>query len=498
LAEFNGVNLTKAGKILLAKAIAGKLLKFSRISCGDGILNDEQNPYEFTGLINKLYDLQIISCNVGYNTNGIIMPGVAELRAVFNNSNLEEGFYIREVGVFAEDPDTGEEVLYGYTNSGEKCDYMPEYGGADVVEFLYKFCVVIDQAEKVTAISASGLVYVTRDEFEKMFGENGVIIKEFWIRGEGDDRTFRPVGLPQVRVAIMGLQDLGTLQKQINEVAEATIQHALTFFDDIDKIIAAQVINHSQLKNILGNGEWHLSKQELKKLQKLDIKNTLAGNETDQPPSVHAVKNAIDTISLTPGPQGEQGLAATIQIGHVVTGLAGTSAQVFNSGTPQNAIFDFVIPHGAKGLKGDKGDPGDKGDKGDTGARGPQGPQGIQGPQGVAGANAIVSGSYGENGYVKFSNNLIIQWGYRSYTITGDDNEPLRLIKFPISFPTKCLNVSLTIGEVKSDATYKKNLFFQLIYDSVTTYGFYFYPQYADEVGDYNNPVRCYYIAIGY
>ena len=42
MAEFNGVTLTKAGRILLAKAITGRPLNFSRVACGDGIFEDWQ------------------------------------------------------------------------------------------------------------------------------------------------------------------------------------------------------------------------------------------------------------------------------------------------------------------------------------------------------------------------------------------------------------------------------------------------------------------------
>lgn len=50
------------------------------------------------------------------------------------------------------------------------------------------------------------------------------------------------------------------------------------------------------------------------------------------------------------GPAGEDGKAATITVGSVTTAQPGTSATVTNSGTPNAAVLDFVIP---------KGDPGD-------------------------------------------------------------------------------------------------------------------------------------------
>lgn len=52
------------------------------------------------------------------------------------------------------------------------------------------------------------------------------------------------------------------------------------------------------------------------------------------------------------GPQGKQGAtgaAATIEIGTVSTGAAGSNASVVNRGTANNAVFDFTLPRGADG-----------------------------------------------------------------------------------------------------------------------------------------------------
>ena len=133
------------------------------------------------------------------------------------------------------------------------------------------------------------------------------------------------------------------------------------------------------------------------------------------------------------GVQGIPGQAATVSVGTVVTGAAGSQAQIVNSGTTTSAVLDFTIP------KGDKGDTGAKGDKGETGAKGdaatisvgtvtslpagstptvenggttsaavlnfglvqgetgPQGPQGIPGDQGPKGDQGV-QGEQGETG----------------------------------------------------------------------------------------------------
>lgn len=70
------------------------------------------------------------------------------------------------------------------------------------------------------------------------------------------------------------------------------------------------------------------------------------------------------------GAPGADGKAATIAVGSVTTGEAGSAASVVNSGTTSAAVIDFTIPAGAKGeqgAKGPQGEQGPKGDKGDSG-----------------------------------------------------------------------------------------------------------------------------------
>lgn len=52
------------------------------------------------------------------------------------------------------------------------------------------------------------------------------------------------------------------------------------------------------------------------------------------------------------GAPGADGLAATVGVGTVTTAAPGDAAAVTNGGTAQNAVFNFVIPQGAKGDTG--------------------------------------------------------------------------------------------------------------------------------------------------
>lgn len=67
------------------------------------------------------------------------------------------------------------------------------------------------------------------------------------------------------------------------------------------------------------------------------------------------------------GAPGAPGINATINVGSVTTGAAGSAASVTNAGTPSAAILNFLIPRGDKGDKGDPGEPGLQGIPGTNG-----------------------------------------------------------------------------------------------------------------------------------
>ena len=104
-------------------------------------------------------------------------------------------------------------------------------------------------------------------------------------------------------------------------------------------------------------------------------KNSLNCSINDTADSIASMvcnKDSINAGSTQRGAQGipgEPGAAATISVGSVSTGAAGTSASVVNVGTTSAAVLDFVIP------RGDKGD------------------QGIQGSTGASGTNATIVGA---------------------------------------------------------------------------------------------------------
>lgn len=220
MADFPFVQMTARGLELQAKAQTGQALKFLRVELGDGAAPPDVSV--LTGLVNSLQHLPII----GKKTPG---NGTAELLVVLTNQGLATGFFMRELGVIVEDPDTGEEVLYSYTNAGMYGDYMPAYGGASIVEQTFNLITVIGNASNVTAIINDSLTYALKKDFLAILprllptgGTVGQLLRKR-SNAEGDYEHFDPVldgfkvnlgSVEEPRVAVAN-QRTFTLQKTV-------------------------------------------------------------------------------------------------------------------------------------------------------------------------------------------------------------------------------------------------------------------------------------------
>ncbi len=84
---------------------------------------------------------------------------------MLNNKDVSEGFFWKEIGIFAEDPDTHEEILFNYATAGETSDFIPAYDEGNMLERYVDVDIYISDVENITAIIDSSLVYATQKEF---------------------------------------------------------------------------------------------------------------------------------------------------------------------------------------------------------------------------------------------------------------------------------------------------------------------------------------------
>ena len=216
--------LTNAGRTLLAKALTGKTLLFTRAAVGDGDLGS-RDPKTLTALSSYKRELPIQSMNV---TGSI---GTAEVVLEMSNKGLTQGFFVKEYGLFARDPDTNTDILYAYRNMGNEAGYLEGDNGVDIVSYTLSIVTVVDQAPNVTAIITNTNQYVTISRMEQRVMDlyaNYSAPAGFWSYTAGDSERIRPATLDQTRIALFGTADIQGMNSRIERLEDAMNQASLT------------------------------------------------------------------------------------------------------------------------------------------------------------------------------------------------------------------------------------------------------------------------------
>ena len=160
-----GMRITYNGLDLIAKGNAGQQIHYTRVALGDAIKNN---------VITTPSDEEILEMNALIHQRNINLPiadvrfgggGTVVLRFQLQNANLTEGFWARELGLFAEDPDTHAEVLYAYKNFGALASFITPGDSAVAMNLIVTLITIIDQATNVTAVVDANLLFVTESEF---------------------------------------------------------------------------------------------------------------------------------------------------------------------------------------------------------------------------------------------------------------------------------------------------------------------------------------------
>lgn len=140
--NWSGLILTQQGRQLQAKVEAGTKLVITKLKLGSGVLPEGKQMEE-------LRDLVTPKQNVGIATIEAQNDGTCKLSATISNTGLAAGYYVRELGVFATDPDKGE-ILYLVANDSAP-DYLPAEGGATVVSQEFAVYVSASNTDNVVA-----------------------------------------------------------------------------------------------------------------------------------------------------------------------------------------------------------------------------------------------------------------------------------------------------------------------------------------------------------
>ena len=120
MSNYPKMTITYAGHDMIAESQADKKpLIFTKVVLGDGQLAPGKKIEELTAPLAARMDVPLSSGQKQSN-------GQVKLRFSVSNSALDEGFFVREVTVYAKVGDDGQERLYAYTNGGNYVDFMPD------------------------------------------------------------------------------------------------------------------------------------------------------------------------------------------------------------------------------------------------------------------------------------------------------------------------------------------------------------------------------------
>ena len=153
--------ITTQGAILAAKTLQSKTISFSKFAIGSGEIADPsvENIKALTGLVSSKLNFNITKVKRETDTQ-------VTVRGLFKNTDAEESFYLRELGLFAIDPDTQQEILFAYINFGTEAEYINN-SITEKKEHYYDMIITIDNANNVTITVDPSTVYVNEQELNE-------------------------------------------------------------------------------------------------------------------------------------------------------------------------------------------------------------------------------------------------------------------------------------------------------------------------------------------
>ena len=159
MAKFANLTFTSQGTQMLAQAQNSHTLTFTCGKLGSGVLADSDDISKFTDLKSPKMTLPIVSVDDSHEEKIVLTFDTS-------NTELEEGFVSREIGIFAK-LDNGSEALYAYSNAGNNYDYIPSKDTPSDENRLVVNLVVSSSANISVQIDKS-IVYTHKSDVEEM------------------------------------------------------------------------------------------------------------------------------------------------------------------------------------------------------------------------------------------------------------------------------------------------------------------------------------------
>lgn len=139
--------LTVEGERMLAKAVAGTKVSFTKAVMGSGYLPSGTYEKNVSAVMTPEQEVPIQSVTINSSSSVLIS-------AYFSNKNLDKGFYFREKALYMSDGT--DEVLAIYGNNGADAEYIDK-GDSCVIEKLLKSVIELTSQEMANIEIVNGL-----------------------------------------------------------------------------------------------------------------------------------------------------------------------------------------------------------------------------------------------------------------------------------------------------------------------------------------------------
>lgn len=176
---FNEAVLTTQGIALLTKAQAGLCtITLTKAVSGDGSYAEGEDITGRTALKSQKQEFSINQVTVQNPKNVFVKFIITNYKSALDY--LAEGYYVKEIGLYATDPDDGE-ILYAIATAvTDQWDYLPSYDNLIPSKITIEMVTEVSNADEVTVeMPNREYVYddITGDKYTIGI-ENGVLYVE--------------------------------------------------------------------------------------------------------------------------------------------------------------------------------------------------------------------------------------------------------------------------------------------------------------------------------
>lgn len=164
MGTFKSAVITKKGQALMAKVVSGATkLSFTKIAVSEGSLSSDLASLTGIGTIKQS---QPVASVVRQNDTYV------KVSASFTNESLKTGYYVRNIGLYATDPQEGE-ILYSISvadESSKTADWMPPFNNIGSSSLIVDLVTAVSNASNVnvsvdpSAVATVQQINTLRDE----------------------------------------------------------------------------------------------------------------------------------------------------------------------------------------------------------------------------------------------------------------------------------------------------------------------------------------------